>query len=103
MRVILDACTCISLVKAKIFEKFMTLCKDPVVIDTSVYQETVTEGKHQGFLNANEIENKLNQYKIPVISVDVEPEIKKLISAGETSCYILAREDGVCVTSDVRA
>jgi len=103
MRWILDACTLIYLIKAKLFSKFMDLAKHPVVIDTSVYQEVVINGKVKNYLDASEAESSLSKFKIPVISIDVSEELNRFIDLGETSCYILAKEDGICLTSDDRA
>jgi len=103
MRWILDACTLIYLVKAKLFSKFMDLAIYPVVIDSSVYQEVVIEGKAQTYPGASEAEASLNHFKIPVISIDISKDLNRFIDPGETSCYVLAKEDGICLTSDDRA
>lgn len=103
MRWILDACTLIYLVKAKLFTKFMDLVRYSVVIDSSVYQEVVIEGKKMNYPDASEAEKFLNNFKIPVISIDVSRDINRFIDPGETSCYILTKEDGICLTSDDRA
>ena len=103
MRWILDACTLIYLIKADLFSKFMNLTKYPVVIDSSVYQEVVINGKANNFSDASDAEISLNRFKIPVISIDISEELNRFRDPGETSCYILAKEDGVCLTSDDRA
>ncbi len=71
MRWILDACTLIYLVKAKIFKTFMQVVSNPVVIDSSVFQEVIIEGKEHQYLDAFEAELLLNEYHIPVISINV--------------------------------
>jgi hypothetical protein len=103
MRWILDACTLIYLIKAEQFSKFMSLTDFPVVIDSSVYKEVVINGKANNYPDASYAEVALNNFKIPVISIDITEELNRFRDAGETSCYILAQEDGVCLTSDDRA
>ena len=103
MRWILDACTLIYLIKADLFSKFINLTEYPVVIDSSVYQEVVINGKANNFSDARDAEISLNKFKIPVISIDISEELNRFRDPGETSCYILAKEDGVCLTSDDRA
>ena len=103
MRWILDACSLIYLIKADLFSKFMNLIEYPVVIDSSVYQEVVINGKANNFSDASDAEISLNRFKIPVISIDISEELNRFRDPGETSCYILAKEDGVCLTSDDRA
>ena len=103
MRWILDACTLIYLIKAKIFTKFMELINYPVVIDSSVYQEVVIDGKANNYPDAIEAEKLLNNYRIPIISIDVSKELFRFVDPGETSCYLLGMEDGICLTSDDRA
>jgi len=103
MRWILDACTLIYLVKAKLYTRFMDLTQEEVVIDSNVYNEVVVEGKKNQYEDAEEAEKLLNKYRIPVISIDISKEIKQFHDPGETSCYILAKERGVCLTSDDRA
>jgi predicted nucleic acid-binding protein len=103
MRWILDACTLIYLVKAKIFKTFMQLVSHPVVIDSSVFQEVIIEGKDHQYLDAFEAESLLNEFHIPVISINVSNDLFRFIDPGETSCYILAKEEGICITSDDRA
>ncbi len=103
MRWILDACTLIYLIKAKIFNHFIEMVEFPVVIDSSVYQEVVIKCKANKYPDAIEAEEFLNENRIPVISVDVSKEISRFIDPGETSCYLLAQEEGICLTSDDKA
>ena len=103
MRWILDACTLIYLVKTKLFSKFMALVEYPVVIDSSVYKEAVTDGKANNYPDASDAEVFLNKFKIPVISIDTSKDFYRFRDFGETSCYILTKEDGICLTSDDRA
>ena len=103
MRWILDACTLIYLVKTKLFSTFMTLVEYPVVIDSSVYREVVTNGKANDYPDASNAEVSLNKFKIPVISIDISEDFHRFRDLGETSCYILTKEDGICLTSDDRA
>ena len=103
MRWILDACTLIYLVKAKLFTRFMELVNIPVIIDSSVFQEVVIEGKANNYHDAIEAEKILNNNRIPVISIDITKDLYRFIDPGETSCYLLAKENGICLTSDDRA
>ncbi len=103
MRWILDACTLIYLVKANLFKMFMNVVSNPVVIDSSVFQEVIIEGKEHQYPDAFEAESLLNESHIPVISIDVSNELFRFVDPGETSCYILAKEEGICITSDDRA
>ena len=103
MRWILDACTLIYLIKAKLFNQFMEIVDFPVVIDSSVYQEVVINGKANNYPDAFEAEEILNEYRVPVISIDVSKDLFRFIDPGETSCYLLAIEEGICLTSDDKA
>lgn len=103
MRWILDACTLIYLIKAKLFRQFIDLVDFPVFIDSSVYQEVVIEGKVNNYPDAIEAEALLNEFRIPIISIDVSKDLFRFVDPGETSCYLLAIEGGVCLTSDDRA
>ena len=103
MRWILDACTLIYLIKAKLFNNFMEIVEFPVVIDSSVYQEVVINGKTNNYPDATEAEEMLNEYRVPVVSIDVSKDLFRFIDPGETSCYLLAMEEGICLTSDDKA
>ena len=103
MRWILDACTLIYLIKAKLFNNFMEIVEFPVVIDSSVYQEVVINGKANNYPDATEAEEILNEYRVPVVSIDVSKDLFRFIDPGETSCYLLAMEEGICLTSDDKA
>lgn len=103
MRWILDACTLIYLIKAKLFNRFMEIVEFPVVIDSSVYQEVVINGKANNYPDAVEAEEILNENRVPVISIDVSKELFRFVDPGETSCYLLAIEEGICLTSDDKA
>ncbi len=103
MRWILDACTLIYLIKAKLFNHFMEIVEFPVVIDSSVYQEVVINGKANNYPDAIEAEEILNENRVPVISIDVSKDLFRFIDPGETSCYLLAIEEGICLTSDDNA
>jgi predicted nucleic acid-binding protein len=103
MRWILDACTLIYLIKAKLFNQFIDLVKYPVVIDSNVNQEVVIEGKANNYSDAFEAESLLNEFRIPIISINVSKDLYRFSDSGETSCFLLAVEQGVCITSDDRA
>lgn len=103
MRWILDACTLIYLVKAKLFKQFIELTEYPIVIDSSVYEEVIINGKINEYPDAFEAEELLKKYKIPIIPIDIDEFLYIFKDAGETSCYILAKDEGICLTSDDRA
>ncbi|TFG04337.1 MAG: hypothetical protein EU536_04800 [Promethearchaeota archaeon] len=103
MNWILDSCTLIYLIKARLFQQFMKYLNDPVIIDTSVYEEVITKGKERNYPDASEAERRLEQYNIPIIPIDIDPELKYFIDPGEASCYMLAKQGGICLTSDERA
>jgi hypothetical protein len=103
MRWILDACTLIYLAKANLFDRFMQLSSMDVVIDSSVYEEAVRDGKDLHYPDAVLIEAALAKHNIAAISIDVKPHLEKFKDNGETSSYILASSDGVCVTTDKKA
>jgi len=103
MRWILDACTLIYLVKSELFEKFHSLSDNDIHIDTSVYEEAVIEGKNRNCQDAFLVENILKKFKIPVIPVEIKEFYDLFHNPGETSTFILAKEDGVGITSDRRA
>ena len=99
MRWILDACTLIYLIKAKLFKQFIDLVKYPVVIDSNVNQEVVIDGKTNNYSDAFEAEALLNEFRIPIISIDISKDLYRFSDPGETSCFLLAIEQGVCITS----
>jgi len=68
-----------------------------------VLQEVIIDGKEHQYSDAFEAESLLNESHIPVISIDVSSELSRFVDPGETSCYILAKEEGICITSDDRA
>jgi len=81
----------------------MEIVDFPVVIDSSVYQEVVINGKANNYPDAFEAEEILNENRVPVISIDVSKDLFRFIDPGETSCYLLAIEEGICLTSDDKA
>ncbi|MFO8018064.1 MAG: hypothetical protein R6U96_05470 [Promethearchaeia archaeon] len=93
----------IYLVKTELLENFVNLIDYPLIIDSSVHEEVVLNGKRQNYKDAFEAEKLLKQFRIPVIPIDVSKHLVLFRDAGETSCYILAKEEGICLTSDERA
>ncbi len=81
----------------------MEIVEFPVVIDSSVYQEVVINGKANYYPDAIEAEEILNENRVPVISIDVSKDLFRFIDPGETSCYLLTIEEGICLTSDDKA
>ncbi|MBN2154219.1 MAG: hypothetical protein JW839_22380 [Candidatus Lokiarchaeota archaeon] len=91
------------MVKAKLSDAFIELTNKDVVIDTSVYKEAVDDGIAQHHIDAMDVKKFLERYQIPSIPVDVSNDIERFKDAGETSCFLLARQEGICLTSDTRA
>jgi len=81
----------------------MEIVEFPVVIDSRVYQEVVINGKANNYPDAIEAEEILNENRVPVISINVSKDLFRFIDPGETSCYLLAIEEGICLTSDDKA
>jgi len=100
MRWILDACTLIYIVKLKLFENFISLIQHPLVIDSSVFEEVITKGMLNNYSDAFEAEKLLQRFKIPVISIDISQDFHFFRDVGETSCFILAKDGGIYITSD---
>ena len=107
MNLILDANTIIYLIKLSLQENFMEYHKKTqIFIDTSVYSEVVEKGMKNNYPDAITAKKFLQNYKIPIISIDVSEHIHKFRDAGETSCAILAlnkKTEGVCISSDKKA
>ena len=103
MRWIIDSCTLIYLCKTGLFEIFIEVLKYPVVIDTSVYEEVVIKGIELGYKDALIAKENLTKFRISIIPIDVSKHLKDIGNAGETSCFLLAKESGVIITSDIRA
>lgn len=103
MRWILDANALIYLIKAHLADIFIELANNNVVIDSSVYKEAVDDGIVQNHVDALDLKKFLERKQVPSIPVDISNDLGRFKDAGETSCYILAKQDGVCVTSDTRA
>ncbi|MGQ4873686.1 MAG: hypothetical protein ACP6IY_06370 [Promethearchaeia archaeon] len=103
MRLILDANALIYLVKTNLIQEFMDLIDDKVVIDNSVYREVIDNGIEKNYQDAHIAKYFLEKYQIPIIPTDIHPEIQKFRDAGETSCFILAKQEGICISCDVRA
>jgi len=80
--------------------------KTQIFIDTSVYAEVVENGVKNNYPDAITAKKFLQNYKIPIISIDVSEHMHKFRDAGETSCAILAlnkKTEGVCISSDKKA
>lgn len=107
MNFILDANTIIYLIKSNLQENFMEYHKkSQIFIDTSIYTEVVENGLNNNYPDAIAAKEFLQNYKIPIISIDVSKQIHKFRDAGETSCAILAlnkKTEGVCISSDKKA
>ena len=103
MRYILDACTLIYMIKANLTHDFINICDSDIVIDKEVYTEVVDNGKSNNYPDAFTAEKFLIDNKIPIIPTDIQQFIKMFRDPGETSCFELAKIEGICITSDKRA
>lgn len=103
MRWILDANCLIYLIKANLQDLFYELTDKNVVIDTNVHEEVVEKGIMHGYPDATQARNFLEKNLVPIIPVNISTEIDKFRDAGETSCFILAKQEGICLSSDIRA
>ena len=103
MRFILDANALIYLVKTGLAQDFINLTEDDVVIDKSVYNEVVEKGMENKYPDAYNAKDFLEKNQIPIIPIDIKSDLSKFRDPGETSCYILAKEEGICISSDIRA
>ena len=103
MRFILDANTLIYLVKANLSQEFINLIDNEIIIDKSVYNEVVEKGIENNYPDAYLVESFLEVNQIPIIPVNITSELSKFRDPGETSCYILAKSEGLCISSDIRA
>ena len=103
MKYNLDANALIYLIKSKTANLFVNLVNKDVVVDTSVYKEAIEDGIEKGYPDANLAKKWLEQYRIPVIPIDISPMLSKFKDPGETSCYLLGKEGSICISSDIRA
>ncbi|MBD3255782.1 MAG: hypothetical protein GF383_11865 [Candidatus Lokiarchaeota archaeon] len=99
----MDANALIYLVKTDLAQEFIDIIGDNVVIDKSVYNEVIEKGIENNYPDAYIAKDFLEKNQVPIIPVDIKSELPKFRDPGETSCYILAKEEGVCISSDVRA
>nr|MDO8112519.1 hypothetical protein [Candidatus Sigynarchaeota archaeon] len=93
----------IYLIKANLQDFFLQLIQDPAIIDSSVHEEVVVQGIARGYLDAVAAKKFLEDNQVPIMPVDVSSDIINFKDAGETSCYILTKQGGACITSDTRA
>ena len=104
MKFNLDANTLIYLIKSQLNTLFFKLVNSQVEIDTSVFDEVVNQGIKKGYSDARLAKNWLEENRIPIIPVDVKEHLPLFNDAGETSCYLLAKEKkSICISSDNRA
>lgn len=103
MRLILDANALIYIIKANISTEFYRLSDFPIVLDKSVYNEVVEKGIENNYPDAHIVKDFLEKKQIPIIPIDISGEISKFRDPGETSCYLLAKSEGLCISSDSRA
>ena len=103
MRFILDANALIYLVKTGLSQEFINLSEVDLVIDKTVYNEVVEKCMESKYPDAYNARNFLEKNQIPIIPTDISSDLSKFRDAGETSCYILAKKEGICISSDIRA
>ncbi len=103
MRLILDANALIYLVKAGLSQEFINLIEDDLVIDKSVYNEVIEKGMENKYPDAYNAKDFLEKNQVPIIPIDIKSDLSKFRDPGETSCYILAKKEGICISSDIRA
>lgn len=103
MRFILDANAFIYLVKTGLSQDFINLIDDDLVIDKSVYNEVVEKGIENKYPDAYNAKDFLEKNQIPIIPIDIKSDLSKFRDPGETSCYILAKKEGICISSDIKA
>ena len=86
------------------FKDFIRFNKNhTIMIDTSVYKETVEDGIKNNYPDAISTKKWLESYKIPIIPINIAEDLPIYRDAGETSCAILVAEDeqeSICITSD---
>lgn len=102
MDLIIDANALIYLCKTNLFQRFITLSPS-IRIDTSVYKEVVEDGIKNNHPDAFIAMKFLEDYKIPVTPTDITNTLKFFRDPGETSCFLLAQQGGICITTDNRA
>jgi hypothetical protein len=103
MNLIIDANPLIYLCKTNLFQRFMALTTNPIQIDTSVYKEVVEDGIKANYPDAYVAKKYIEDYKIPIIPMDVTNDLIYFRDPGETSCYLLAKQGGICLTTDNQA
>jgi len=103
MRFILDANALIYLVKTGLSQEFINLTEDDVIIDKSVYNEVVEKGMENKYPDAYNAKDFLEKNQIPIIPININSDLSKFRDSCETSCYILAKKEGICINSDIRA
>jgi hypothetical protein len=81
----------------------MALTTNPIQIDTSVYKEVVEDGIKANHPDAYIAKKYLDDYKIPVIPMDISNDLIYFRDPGETSCFLLAKQGGICLTTDNQA
>ncbi|MHA1378115.1 MAG: hypothetical protein ACTSRG_07010 [Candidatus Helarchaeota archaeon] len=74
-----------------------------MVVDKNVYDEVVNKGIENKYPDAYNANDFLERNQIPIIPVDISLDLSKFRDPGETSCYILAKKEGICISSYIRA
>lgn len=103
MRFILDANAFIYLIKTDLAEEFMKLIEEELVIDKSVHYEVIEKGIEEKYPDAYKAKDFLEKNQIPIIPTDIKSDLSFFRDPGETSCYLLAKKEGICISSDIKA
>ncbi len=103
MRWILDANSLIYMIKAGLSQKFVELSDFGIVIDKEVYHEVVENGLTRQKPDAPRVDQFLKDNNIPIIPTNIKEELLIFKDAGEASCFVLSKSEGVCITNDARA
>lgn len=103
MDLILDANPFIYLCKTNLFQRFMALTSNSIQIDTSVYKEVVEDGIKLNYPDAFIAKKFIEDFKIPIIPIDITNDLVYFRDPGETSCYLLGKQGGICITTDLQA
>ncbi|MHA1660265.1 MAG: hypothetical protein ACTSUT_14230 [Promethearchaeota archaeon] len=74
-----------------------------MIIDKSVYNEVVEKGMEHKYLDVYDAKNILEKNQIPIIPIDIKSDLSKFRGPGEISCYLLAKKEGTCINSNIRA
>jgi predicted nucleic acid-binding protein len=101
MKIAVDACTLIYLVKAGLLG-FLGRLPYEYIIDCEVYNEAVVKGMEERYSDAYLLEYFIKKQKLmKIVELDTLKEINYFVGKGEASTYALSvKENALAVTSD---